>query len=183
MTTAFSLTGTPFGVNCNLDIPDTPATATDCNQTQKAKFSYPAWTAGLDSFRNAVAPTEVTPGLLLISVAGTWVCAAAADWLTILVLFLLGRRLYGRWTGLLAAGFYAVAAFPLQQSHFWTVDTFTTLWVTLALYFAVRALDGASALRGAPSLAYLALWGGAVIWEAAYWHRPARGGGRAPSYQ
>ena len=32
-----------------------------------------AWTAGLDSFRNAVAPTEVTPGLLLISVAGTWV--------------------------------------------------------------------------------------------------------------
>ncbi|HEX6382033.1 MAG TPA: DUF3488 and transglutaminase-like domain-containing protein [Acidimicrobiia bacterium] len=40
-----------------------------------------AWTAGLDSFRNAVAPTEVTPGLLLISVAGTWVCAAAADWL------------------------------------------------------------------------------------------------------
>ena len=101
--------------------------------------------------------------------------AAAADWLTILVLFLLGRRLYGRWTGLLAAGFYAVAAFPLQQSHFWTVDTFTTLWVTLALYFAVRALDGASALRGAPSLAYLALWGGAVIWEAAYWQRPALG--------
>ncbi len=101
--------------------------------------------------------------------------AAAADWLTIIVLFLLGRRLYGRWTGLLAAGFYAVAAFPLQQSHFWTVDTFTTLWVTLALYFAVRALDGASALRGAPAAAYLALWAGAVIWEVAYWERPALG--------
>ena len=40
-----------------------------------------AWTAGLDSFRNAVAPTEVTPGLLLLSVGGTWVCATAADWL------------------------------------------------------------------------------------------------------
>ncbi|HYH49215.1 MAG TPA: DUF3488 and transglutaminase-like domain-containing protein [Acidimicrobiia bacterium] len=40
-----------------------------------------AWTAGLDSFRNAVAPTEVTPGLLLLSVAGTWICAMAADWL------------------------------------------------------------------------------------------------------
>src|SRR5207302_1498537 len=40
-----------------------------------------AWTAGLDSFRNAVAPTKVTPGLLLLSVGGTWVCAAAADWL------------------------------------------------------------------------------------------------------
>ena len=40
-----------------------------------------AWTAGLDSFRNAVAPTKVTPGLLLLSVGGTWICAAAADWL------------------------------------------------------------------------------------------------------
>ena len=40
-----------------------------------------AWTAGLDSFRNAVAPTKTTPGLLLLSVGGTWVCAAAADWL------------------------------------------------------------------------------------------------------
>ncbi|HVW31885.1 MAG TPA: DUF3488 and transglutaminase-like domain-containing protein [Acidimicrobiia bacterium] len=40
-----------------------------------------AWSAGLDSFRNAVAPTKVTPGLLLLSVGGTWVCAAAADWL------------------------------------------------------------------------------------------------------
>jgi iron complex outermembrane receptor protein len=40
--------GTPFGVNCNLDKPDAPPTATECNQTQKAKFHYPAWTAGLD---------------------------------------------------------------------------------------------------------------------------------------
>jgi transglutaminase-like putative cysteine protease len=40
-----------------------------------------AWSAGLDSFRNAVAPTAVTPGLLLLSVGGTWVCATAADWL------------------------------------------------------------------------------------------------------
>jgi transglutaminase-like putative cysteine protease len=40
-----------------------------------------AWTAGLDSFRNAVAPTKVTPGLLLLSVGGTWICAMAADWL------------------------------------------------------------------------------------------------------
>ncbi|MDQ1506321.1 MAG: hypothetical protein QOD57_4048 [Actinomycetota bacterium] len=40
-----------------------------------------AWTAGLDSFRNAVAPTKVTPGLLMLSVGGTWICAAAADWL------------------------------------------------------------------------------------------------------
>jgi transglutaminase-like putative cysteine protease len=40
-----------------------------------------AWTSGLDAFRNAVAPTPVTPGLLLLGVGGTWVCATAADWL------------------------------------------------------------------------------------------------------
>jgi len=40
--------GTLSGVNCNLDFPDSPPTATQCNQTQKAKFHYPAWTAGLD---------------------------------------------------------------------------------------------------------------------------------------
>lgn len=40
-----------------------------------------AWTAGIDGFRNAVAPTPVTPGLLLLGVGGTWLCATAADWL------------------------------------------------------------------------------------------------------
>src|SRR3546814_2030483 len=40
--------GTPLGVNCNLDMPDAPPTATECNQTQNAKFDYPAWTFGLD---------------------------------------------------------------------------------------------------------------------------------------
>lgn len=40
--------GTPFGINCTVTTPDQPVTATDCNQTQKASFSYPAWTFGLD---------------------------------------------------------------------------------------------------------------------------------------
>src|SRR3546814_4595339 len=40
--------GTPLGVNCNLDMPGAPPTATECNQTQNAKFDYPAWTFGLD---------------------------------------------------------------------------------------------------------------------------------------
>lgn len=101
--------------------------------------------------------------------------SAVADLLTVLVLFLLGRRLYGRWTGLLAAGLYAVAAFPIQQSHFWTADAFTALWVALGLYFAVRALDGASALRGTPALASVAVWAVGVVGETGYWDRPVLG--------
>ncbi|MBN1200704.1 MAG: hypothetical protein JXJ20_02495 [Anaerolineae bacterium] len=93
--------------------------------------------------------------------------SALADCLTVLVVFLLGRRLYGRWHGLLAAALYGLAAFPIQQSHFWTVDAFTTFWVTLALYMAVRALDGASVIRGPSAAAFLAVWAGGVTWEAA----------------
>lgn len=66
------------------------------------------------------------------------------DTLSILLIFLIGRRLFGRWQGLLAASFYAFAAFPIQQSHFWTADVFTAFWVVLAIYFAVRVLDDAS---------------------------------------
>jgi transglutaminase-like putative cysteine protease len=39
------------------------------------------WASGIEAFRETVAPTAVTPGLLLLAVGGTWVCAAAADWL------------------------------------------------------------------------------------------------------
>lgn len=91
--------------------------------------------------------------------------SAVADWLTVLVIFLIGRRLYGPWTGLLAAALYGVAAFPVQQSHFWTVDAFTTFWVTLALYCAVRALDGAGWRQGPLPLLYTLVWFGGVVWE------------------
>jgi uncharacterized membrane protein len=101
--------------------------------------------------------------------------SALADVLTVLVLFLIGRRLYGRWAGLLAAALYGVAAFPIQQSHFWTVDAFTTFWCTLALYFAIRAMDDASAQQGPRPLLYLFLWAGATTWDAAVQHYPVLG--------
>jgi iron complex outermembrane receptor protein len=40
--------GSPTGINCTVSAPDAPPTATSCNQTQTAKFNYPAWTGGLD---------------------------------------------------------------------------------------------------------------------------------------
>lgn len=69
---------------------------------------------------------------------------AAFDTLSILLVFLIGSRLFGRWPGLLAAAFYAFATFPIQQSHYWTVDAFTSFWVVLAIYFAVRVMQQAS---------------------------------------
>ncbi len=71
------------------------------------------------------------------------VLAALFDLGTVFLIFLLARRLGGRGMGLLASFLYAVAAFPIQNSHFYIVDPFMTFFATLAILFAVRsALDG-----------------------------------------
>jgi YYY domain-containing protein len=58
------------------------------------------------------------------------------------LIYFISRRLYDRRVGLLAALFYAFAVLPLQQSHFFTVDTFGTFFALLTFYFAVRVMQG-----------------------------------------
>ncbi len=61
---------------------------------------------------------------------------------TILVLFLLARRLYrDHRVALLAALLYASSALAIQQAHFFVVDSFTSFFVTLALLFMVRVFQ------------------------------------------
>lgn len=66
--------------------------------------------------------------------------SAVFDVITILLVYAVGRKLYNKWTGLLGAGFYALAVLPIQLSHFATVDTFTNTFGVLAVYGAVWAL-------------------------------------------
>ena len=66
--------------------------------------------------------------------------SALADILTVLVVALLARRLYGPRPGLMAAALYAFSVMPIQQSHFGTMDNFLTLFLTLSLYLAVGLL-------------------------------------------
>lgn len=68
--------------------------------------------------------------------------SALFDWLAILVVFFLARRLYDQRVGVLAAAFYAFAVLPIQQAHFFTMDTFISFFTLLALYFAVRVMKG-----------------------------------------
>jgi len=63
--------------------------------------------------------------------------SAMADLLTVLLVFLIGSRLYKHRVGLIAATFYACAVLPIQLSHFMTVDTFTNTFGMLAVYAAV----------------------------------------------
>lgn len=61
-----------------------------------------------------------------------------ADLGTILLLYFIVSRLYGRKIGLLASTFSTLAVLQIQQSHFFTVDTFANFFMFLAIYFVVR---------------------------------------------
>jgi hypothetical protein len=57
----------------------------------------------------------------------------------IFFLFLVGRRLYGKKVGLLAAGLLSLSVLNIQLSHFYTVDTFANLFIVATIYFLLRA--------------------------------------------
>ena len=61
---------------------------------------------------------------------------------TVYLVYLLGKRAYGRGTGLLAALFMAVMPIHVMHSRFLAVDVPATFFVVLALVFAVRIPEG-----------------------------------------
>ncbi len=65
--------------------------------------------------------------------------SAFFDTATILLIFLIGWRLANRPVGLMAAFLYAFSPFPIQNAHFFIVDSFMAFFATLSIYFAVRA--------------------------------------------
>lgn len=66
------------------------------------------------------------------------------DLAAVALLYLLGARLYGRRVGLLAAALSAAAVLPIQLSHYFTVDSFSTVFVIAGFYFATRLVPLAS---------------------------------------
>src|SRR2546423_1702072 len=87
-----------------------------------------SWVPGLSAWQTALGSGVFLTGRIV---------SAAAGVLTILVVYLLGLRLYGRTVGLLAAAFFAVCVLDVQLSHFLAVDTLATLCATLAVYGCV----------------------------------------------
>ena len=74
--------------------------------------------------------------------------SALFDTLTVLIAFLLGRKLYGRRVGLLAAIFASFTVLNIQLSHFLTVDTFLTTFIALGMYFAIDIVRKGSLRAG-----------------------------------
>jgi len=70
------------------------------------------------------------------------VLSALFDTGTVLLVYALARRLYGRWGGLLAAGLLSFTVIHIQLAHFYAVDTVLALFVVLTLYWLVRVAQG-----------------------------------------
>jgi 4-amino-4-deoxy-L-arabinose transferase-like glycosyltransferase len=69
------------------------------------------------------------------------VLAALADTVTIGLVYLLGRRLYGPVAGLLASALLALAVLHIQSAHFFISDPFLATAVVAAVYWMVRRVD------------------------------------------
>jgi len=67
------------------------------------------------------------------------ILSALADLGALLFLFVLARQLYGDRVAVLSALLSAAAVLPIQQSHFFTVDTFANFFVVAAFYLILRA--------------------------------------------
>ncbi|MFH1484952.1 MAG: glycosyltransferase family 39 protein, partial [Chloroflexota bacterium] len=64
------------------------------------------------------------------------VLSALFDTGTIFLIYLLGTKLYGRRSGLLAAAFLAFTVLNIQLSHFYAVDTIMAFFAILTIFFA-----------------------------------------------
>lgn len=77
------------------------------------------------------------------------------DTLSVYLVFLIARRLYGNWAALLAAAFSAFAVFHIQLAHFFAVDPISATFVLLTVYASMLMVDRRS--TGSAVLAGLAI--------------------------
>ncbi|NOZ48871.1 MAG: phospholipid carrier-dependent glycosyltransferase, partial [Chloroflexi bacterium] len=69
------------------------------------------------------------------------VLMALADTLTLLYLYLLGKRMWNKKVGLLAAALGAFTVTQIQLAHFFAVDPISTAFTVAAVYHAIRMVD------------------------------------------
>ncbi len=62
---------------------------------------------------------------------------AILDTISVLIVFLIARRLYGPWAGLLASALSAVAVLHIQLAHFFAVDPISTTFTLLTVYASI----------------------------------------------
>ncbi len=78
------------------------------------------------------------------------VFSTVVDLFTVLLVYLIGKRIFNQKVGVLGAAFSALAVMQIQQAHFYTVDSFAASFSTLALYFAVILATLPASANGIP---------------------------------
>ncbi len=67
--------------------------------------------------------------------------AAVFDLVSIVLVYLIGARLYRRRVGLLAAALASFSVLLIQHAHYFVVDPFANTFILAGFYFAVRVLE------------------------------------------
>ena len=116
---------------------------TKCSPLNPANWNYGFFVYGtFPIFLTRVAAGALSAtGYGEVHIVGR-VLSALFDLSTVLIIFFIGRRLYDWRAGLLGAFFLSLAALDIQQSHFFTVDTFTNVPILLAFWLAMDMADG-----------------------------------------
>jgi YYY domain-containing protein len=70
--------------------------------------------------------------------------AATFDLVSVFLMFLIGRKLYGERVGLLSAFLTACLVIHIQQSHFYSADSFVATFVLLTFYWSLRVAERGS---------------------------------------
>ncbi len=82
---------------------------------------------------------QATTGIGYAVVGRAWV--GLLDTLSIYFVFLIVRRMYGDWAGLLAASLSALAVLHIQLAHFFAVDPISTTFVLMTIYASILMLE------------------------------------------
>jgi YYY domain-containing protein len=104
------------------------------------------------------------------------VLSAVSDLLVIVLVYSIASLLYDRRIALLGAAFSAFSVLLIQQSHFFTVDTFTNFFIMLAVYFGVKVAISGKKTSDSQNLSDVEgnnqtlnkSWSNAVLWPCIF---------------
>ena len=122
-----------------------PSNPLDYFDTRRSTLN--PYNQGFDGFAYGTAPLFLVRAVAELVGRATYdqlpsvgrALSALFDVGTILLVFLLGRLVYGSVVGLVAAALTATTVLHVQLAHFFAVDTFLAFATTLGLYAAYRA--------------------------------------------
>jgi YYY domain-containing protein len=145
-----TLTDTPGWENCaNLDFPldepglPSPGTFFDADRSPLNPHWFPLGTILiyiLVAARGVLSLLMDSVSLQDLAMVGRTL-TALADTASVLVLFALGSRLYGRATGLLAAALGTFTVINIQLAHFYRPEPFIVLLTLATFWFMLNVLD------------------------------------------